>query len=73
MKVHDLIAKLQAFHPDSDLKELDVLRLFIDDSVPRELDGKLERLKGYLVKGDLAGLREFVEAEKAAIKKGAGN
>lgn len=38
MKVSALIAKLQQFHPDANLTEIDVWRLFDDDSVARELD-----------------------------------
>jgi hypothetical protein len=64
MKVRDLIAKLQQFPPDSDLTGLDVWCLFDDDSVSRELDAKFERVQQYLASGDLAGLREFLEAEK---------
>jgi hypothetical protein len=64
MKARDLIAKLQKFHPDSDLTEVDVLRLFDDDLIARELDAKFEQAQAYLARGDLAGLREFIEAEK---------
>jgi hypothetical protein len=59
-----LIAKFQQFHPDSDVTEFDVLRLFDDDSVAREIDAKVERVQAYLARGDMDGLREFLEKEK---------
>jgi hypothetical protein len=64
LKVSTLIAKLQQFHPDSDLTEIDVWRLFDDDTIPREIDAKFERVQAFLASGDLDGLREFIEAEK---------
>jgi hypothetical protein len=61
LKVSALIAKLQQPHPDSDLTEIDVWRLFNDDSVSRELDAKFERVQVFLASGDLtAGLRKFL-------------
>jgi predicted HTH transcriptional regulator len=65
MKVSILIAKLQQFHPDSELTEIDVWRLFDNDAVAREIDARFERVRQYLASGDLDGLREFIEAEKA--------
>ncbi|MGD0857539.1 MAG: hypothetical protein ABSA18_17350 [Dehalococcoidia bacterium] len=64
MKVSILIAKLQKFHPDSDLTEIEVWRLFDNDAVAREIDAKFERVQQYLASGDLDGLREFIKAEK---------
>jgi hypothetical protein len=58
-----LIAKLQQLHPDSDLTEIDVWRLFDDNSVAREIDAKFEQVQEYLASGDLDGMREFIEAE----------
>ena len=48
MKVSALIAKLQQFHPDSDLTEIDVLRLFDDDSAVRDAQAKAEAVKAFL-------------------------
>jgi hypothetical protein len=63
MKASALIAKLQQFHPDSDLTEIDVWRLFDDDTIPWEIDAKFERVQAYLASGDLDRLRKFIEAE----------
>ena len=45
MKTSALIAKLQQFHPDSNVTEIDVLLLFDDDSVSRDIDAKFERVQ----------------------------
>jgi hypothetical protein len=63
LKVSTLITKLQQFHPDSDLTEIDAWRLFDDDPVGREIDAKFERVQAYLASGDLDRLRKFIEAE----------
>jgi hypothetical protein len=67
LKASDLIAKLQQLHPDSDLTEIDVWRLFDDNAVARELDAKFDRVQQYLARGDLDGLREFIKAERSEI------
>jgi hypothetical protein len=64
LKVSALIAKLQQFHPDSDLTEIDVLRLFDDDSAVRDAQAKAEAVKAFLEAGDMDGLRRFIEAEE---------
>jgi hypothetical protein len=64
MKASTLITKLQSLPPDSDLTEIDVWRLFDDNSVAREIDAKSERVQQYLSSGDLDGLREFINEEK---------
>jgi hypothetical protein len=64
MKASALIAKLQQFQLDSDLTEIEVLRLFDDDSVGREIDAKFERVQAFLASGDLEGLRKFIKKEK---------
>lgn len=59
----------QSIHPDSDVMDIDVWRLFDHDWVAREIDAKFERVQDYLARGDLAGLREFVESGQAALSK----
>jgi len=64
----------ESLHPDSQTStvssglrtaEIDAWRLFDNDAVAREIDARFERVQQYLASGDLDGLREFIEAEKA--------
>ncbi len=67
MKASELIAKLRSLPPDADVTEIDVRRLFDDDSVPWSIQDKIEKVKAYLAAGDLNGLREFVKEETASL------
>jgi hypothetical protein len=64
MKVSVLIAKHRKLPPYSDLTEVDVLRLFDDNSVARELNAKFEQVQAFLARGDLDGLRELIEKQR---------
>ncbi len=70
MKASALIAKLQQFQPDAEISEVDVLRLFNDDIAVRDVRAKDDAVKAFLARGDLDGLREFIEAEKAKLHPG---
>ena len=65
MKASVLIAKLLQFHPDAEISEVDAIRLFNDDSAVRDAQAKDDIVKTFLARGDLDGLRKFIETEKA--------
>ena len=69
MKVSTLIAKLQQFHPDANLSEIDILRLFEDNSAVHEAEQHAKVVKTFLAAHDIDGLREYIEAKKAALEK----
>ncbi len=58
MKSSTLIAKLHALPPDSDLTEIDVLRLF--DGGTQSAQARADQIRAFLAAGDLAGLRKFL-------------
>jgi hypothetical protein len=64
MKVSTLITKLQQFHPDASVSEIDILRLFDDDPDARAAQQHAKAIKSKLAARDLDRLREYVEAKK---------